>query len=63
MKIKDLKPSQIHVGMRVKQRGKKIIGTIVEIDSERYSWVRWDGEERAYTCFRDNNCKLRVVQQ
>jgi len=65
MKISDLQPDQIKVGLRVKSLKSNKVGTIVLITDKRgipYSHILWDGEDRPFSGFFDNDCECEVVE-
>lgn len=65
MKISDLKPEDIVIGIRVKSLIINKTGTIVKIDKllshHPFCIILWDGEKIACSGFYFNNCKYEVV--
>lgn len=66
MRICDMDPSEIHVGL--KMRGLKNpnrIGTVVKIDvdDDCYAWVLWEGDDQPYGGFYWNDCRCEVVDE
>ena len=66
MKVYELSPEEIVIGLRIKSLISDKVGTIVKIDDEsgdKYNWVLWDGESEDDLCsgFYDNNCQNEVV--
>jgi len=63
IRILDLEPNQIVIGLRIKSLVSDKLGKIVQIDNEHgdmYSWILWDGDNIAYSGFYGNDCKCEV---
>ena len=63
MKVSDLKPEDIRIGLRIISLISDRQGTVVHIDhkDDEYSWVHWDEKSQATSGFYWNNCKCEVV--
>ena len=65
MRICDLNPEQVVIGLRLRalnNRNKK--GTVVSINhqDDDYAWIKWDGEEKIASGFYGNDCECEVVE-
>ena len=63
MKIKDLKPEDIKVGLRIKSLVRELFGTVVKVDhdDDDYAWIQWDNETVPTVGFWGNDCECEVV--
>jgi hypothetical protein len=64
MKIRDLKPEEVVVGIVVRSLApSKRLGKIVEIQKYKddLAWIQWDGEEEPTSGFYGNDCECEVV--
>jgi len=63
MKVSDLKPEEVKVGLRVKSLSKPRSGTVVSINpkDDDFASVIWDGDLIACSGFYENDCKCEVV--
>lgn len=63
MRINELPEDKIVVGLRIKSLISEKLGTVCKIDyhDDRYVWVHWDGDEKAYGGFYGNDCKCEIL--
>lgn len=63
MRICDLEPDQIKLGMRVKSASSSKLGIIAEFEQSRnFWWIKWDGEDECTSGFFFNQSKAVVVE-
>jgi len=65
MKICELDPNQIKIGMRIKSLISDKRGTIVkmEVHHDKYFWVLWDGDDKPFNGFFYNHCDCEIVSE
>ena len=63
MRICDLKPEEIVVGLRLKRLDNDIWGTVVKIDDDGWRSIQWDGESTIESGFWENDCKCLVEKR
>ncbi len=63
MRICDLSPDKIRIGLRVKGLSTGKLGTITRIDYSRDNlvWIKWDNEEIETSGFYGNDCECEVI--
>lgn len=64
MRINELTPEQIVVGLRIKGLASGRPGTIVRIDKDddNYAYIQWDGEDIIYSGFYGTDCTCEIVE-
>lgn len=63
MRICDLPVEKIVPGIRVKSLISNKQGTIerIDYDDDRYAWILWDGDEKAFNGFYRNDCRCEII--
>ena len=64
MRINELQIHDVIVGLRLRSiKDPNKLGTIVRIDTDDdgYAWIRWDGDDQAWSGFYGNDCMCDVV--
>ena len=65
MKIVELAPESVKVGLRVKSVSGDKLGTVVRVEPEADSraWILWDKEYSLRSAFYGNDCQCEVVEE
>jgi len=65
MKINELAPGQIKVGMRIRSLvDSSHLGTVVQIDhdDDEFAWILWDGQDEPYSGFYGEDCECEIAE-
>ena len=65
MKVSDLRPNQIRVGLKLRSLiNSANIGTITSIDKDRdnLAWITWSGSQAPTSAFFGNECECEVIE-
>ena len=66
MRVNELKPEDIHVGMKIRSlKNPNKLATVVDIDhaDDDFAWIQWEGDDKPYSGFYGNNCSCEVVNE